>query len=389
MASALMRPPQAAALPVKDAFALPAGMTYLNSAFIHPMPVAAATAVNQYLATRTFREPRHSGDALAAQVKAEFARLINAQPSEISLIPNTSTGENLVVNGLGIAPGGGNIVTDALHFEGSLVLYGEMAKRGVEVRVVRARDWRIDLDDLDRAIDRNTRLVAVSQVSWYNGFEHDLKAVSDLAHAKGAHVYADVIQAVGNTPLDVRATDLDFCACSTFKWLMGDFGTGFLFVREALLDRVVHRTQVGYQQADTALHYLASDSPGDTPVTWTLHNDATGHFEVGTFGQGAVNALAVSLPWLRTLGPANIQAYRQPLLAKLRERLPRLGFTCITPEGTRSSIISFTASGAEQRFGERLRRANVAVSLAGDRMRVSPSIFNDLGDIDALLSALA
>ena len=375
-------------LPVKAAFAIPSGQVYLNSAFIHPMPAAAAEAVTRYLATRTFREPRHSGDALAAQVKAEFARLINAQPDEISLVQNTSTGENLVVNGLGIAPGVGNIVTDALHFEGSLVLYGEMARRGVDVRVVRARDWRIDPADLDRALDRNTKLVAISQVSWYNGFEHDLRAVCDLAHAKGAHVYADVVQAVGNTPLDVRATGVDFCACSSFKWLMGDFGIGFLFVREELLGRTVKRTQVGYQQADTTLHYLASDAPGDTPVTWTLHNDATGHFEVGTFGQGAVNALSVSLPWLRTLGPGNVQAYRQPMLARLRAELPRLGFTCITPEGTRSAIISFTASGAEQRFADRLRRANVSVSLSGDRMRVAPSIFNDLGDVDALLSAL-
>jgi selenocysteine lyase/cysteine desulfurase len=379
---------QAGALPAKTAFAIPAGQVYLNSAFIHPIPVAAADAVQRYLATRTLREPHHSGDALAAQVKAEFAALINAQPGEISLVQNTSTGENLVVNGLGITPGHGNVVTDALHFEGSLVLYGEMKKRGVDVRLVPARDWRIDMADLERAIDRHTKLVAVSQVSWYNGFEHDLKAVCDLAHSHGAIVYADVIQGVGNTPLDVRATGVDCCACSTFKWLMGDFGIGFLFVKADLLDRMISRTQVGYQQADTALHYIASDRPGTSPVTYTLHDDATGHFEVGTYAQSAVNALSVSLPLLRGLGPGNIQAYRQPMLRKLREELPRFGFSCITPEATRSSIISFTAAGAEPRFGDRLRRANVSVSLAGDRMRVSPSIFNDLGDIDALLSAL-
>ena len=391
LAASLMphAPGQAGPLPVKDAFAIPRGQTYLNSAFIHPMPVAAAEAVQRYLATRTFREPRHSGDALAAEVKAEFARLINAQPAEISLVQNTSTGENLVVSGLGIPGGSGNVVTDALHFEGSLVLYGELAKQGLDVRLVRARDWRIDLADVARVVDRSTKLIAVSQVSWYNGFEHDLKALCDLAHAHGAYVYADVVQAVGNTPLDVRAAGLDFCACSSFKWLMGDFGIGFLYAREDLLDRVIRRTQVGYQQADTALHYIPSDAPGDTPVTWTLHNDASGHFEVGTYAQSAVNALSVSVPWLRTLGPASIQAYRQPLLQKLRRELPRSGFTCITPEGTRSAIISFTAPGAEQRFGERLTRANVAVSLSGDRMRVSPSIFNDLADVDALLAALA
>lgn len=377
-------------LPARADFSIPRGQTYLNSAFIHPVPTAAVAAVHRYLTMRTLQEPRvRSGDSLAAEVKAEFAGLINARPGEISLVQNTSAGENLVVNGLGIAPGGGNIVTDALHFEGSLVLYGEMAKRGVDVRLVRPRDWRIDLADLERVIDRQTRLVAVSQVSWYNGFEHDLKAVCDLAHSRGALVYADVVQAVGNTPLDVRATGLDFCAASTFKWLMGDFGIGFLFVRQELLDTVIKRTQVGYQQADTALHYLSSDPPGDMPVSYTLHGDATGHFEVGTFAQGAVNALSVSLPMLRRIGPAAIQAYRQPMMRRLREELPRLGFTCITPSGTQSSIISFTAPNAEQRFGERLRRAGVSVSLYGERMRVAPSLFNDLADIERLLATLA
>jgi selenocysteine lyase/cysteine desulfurase len=377
-------------LPVRGDFAIPAGQTWLNSAFIHPVPIAAADAVRGYLETRTFRQPRRrSGDSLAAEVKAEFAALINAKPAEISLVQSTSAAENLVVHGLDITGGKGTVVTDALHFDGSLVLYGELAKRGVGLTIVRPRDWRIELADIERALDRDTRLVAISLVSWYNGFQHDLKAVCDLAHARGVHVYADVIQAAGNTPIDVRATGVDFCACSTFKWLMGDFGLGFLYVREDLLDRVVRRTHIGYQEADEVLHYLPSDPPADTPVTWTFHPDAGGHFEVGTYAQGAVNALAVSLPWLRRLGVAKIQAYRQPLLERLHTEMPRLGFTSITPRETPSPLIAFTLPGAERRFAERLRAANVSVSLSGDRIRISPSIFNDGRDIETLLDALA
>ncbi|HKU62326.1 MAG TPA: aminotransferase class V-fold PLP-dependent enzyme [Gemmatimonadales bacterium] len=377
-------------LPVRDDFAIPRDQTYLNSAFIHPVPVAAANAVRSYLDTRTFREPRvRSGDSIAAEVKAEFAALINARPAEISLVQSTSVAENLVVSGLGLPDGRGKVVTDALHFDGSLMLYGELAKRGLGLTIVRPREWRIDPADLERAIDRDTRLVAVSLVSWYNGFQHDLEAVCDLAHARGAHVYADIVQAAGNTPIDVRQSGVDFCACSTFKWLMGDFGLGFFYVREELLDRVIHRTQIGYQQGDEELHYLPTDPPGDTPVTWTFHPDAGGHFEVGTYGQGAVNALAVSIPYLRRLDVARIQAYRQPLLRRLHDEMPRLGWTSITPPDTPSPLIAFTLSGAERRFTERLRAAKVSVSLYGDRMRVSPSVFNDARDIEALLGALA
>lgn len=386
------RPPRSpgGTLPAKGEFAIPAGHTYLNSAFIHPMPVFAAEAVRRYLDTRTFREERrHTGDELASQAKAQFAALINARPAEISFVQNTSTGENLVVNGLGVPANDGNVVTDALHFDGSLVLYGELAKRGLDVRLVRPREWRIELADMERVVDRKTRLIAVSLVSWYNGFQHDLKAVCDLAHAHGAHVYADIVQAAGNTPIDVRASGVDFCACSTFKWLMGDFGLGFLYVREELLDAVVRRTQYGYQQADTELHYLPSDPPADMPVTWSLHADASAHFEVGTYAQPVVNGLLQSLPWLKRIGVENIQAHRQPLLRKLHQEMPRLGFTPITPPDMQSALASFVTRDAERRFSDRLRRAKVSVSLGGDRMRISPSIFNDEHDIDALLNALS
>src|SRR5450756_2420970 len=112
-------------LPARHDFAIPPGQTYLNSAFIHPIPLVAANAVSRYLETRTFSRERWSGDELAAKVRAQFAALVNATPAEISLVESTSRGENLVVNGLGVPANDGNVVTDALPFEGSLVLYGE------------------------------------------------------------------------------------------------------------------------------------------------------------------------------------------------------------------------------------------------------------------------
>jgi selenocysteine lyase/cysteine desulfurase len=390
------RPSDAAALqssdgtlPARRDFAIPSGQTYLNSAFIHPIPLVAADAMSRYLETRTFSRERWSGDDLAAKVRAQFATLVNAAPAEISLVESTSRGENLVVNGLGVPSNNGNVVTDALHFEGSLVLYGELQKRGLDVRLVRPRDWRIELADMEKVVDRKTRLVALSLVSWYNGFQHDLERVCELAHAHGAYVYADIVQAAGNTPIDVRASGVDFCACSTFKWLMGDFGLGFLYIREGLLDAVIRRSEYGYQQADTSLHYLPSDPPASAPVTWTMHEDARAHFQVGTYGQGATNALGESLAYLQHLGVDKIHAHRQPLLRRLHEEMPRLGFTSITPPDTRSAIVAFTARDAEKRFAGRLKQANVSVTLSGERLRISPSLFNDARDIDLLLSALS
>src|SRR5215469_14886019 len=269
-----------AGFPRKKEFAIPAGHTYINGAYIHPMPVAVAENVRKYALSRS----QPDGEtAERIDIKREFAALINAKPSEIAFVPNTSTGENLVVNGLGLPASGGNVVTDALHFEGALIHLKSLQAQGLDLRVVKPRDWRIELRDLERVIDRKTRLVEVSHVAMYTGFQHDLKAICDLAHAHGALVYADIAQSAGCTPLDVRATGVDFCACSSFKWLMGDFGLGFLYAREDLLGRIIRRSQFGYYQASNMeTHFLPYDSPGADPLTFELSNTATGYFEVGS-----------------------------------------------------------------------------------------------------------
>lgn len=375
-------------LPRKADFAIPAGETYINSAYVHPMPNAGREALRRYVESRT--SPVLDTHYDREHVKAEFAALINAKPSEISYVPNTSTGENLVVNGLGIAGTDSNVVTDALHFDGALLHLGELKRRsGLDVRIVMPRDWRIDLKDLERVIDKKTRLVEVSLVAMTNGFQHDLKAVCDLAHSRGAYVYADIIQAAGNTPIDVRASGVDFAACSTFKWLMGDFGLGFLYVKEELLDRVLRPTQYGYYQAaEMQAHFLPGDDPAPTPYSWKLSNDATGRFEVGTSGSGAQHVLEETLPYIRKIGVERIHAHRQPLLKKLREEMPRLGFASITPPESTSAITSFTMKDRAN-VAERLKKANVNVRVAEDFLRVSPSVFNDMGDVERLLEALS
>jgi selenocysteine lyase/cysteine desulfurase len=377
-------------LPRKADFAIPEGETYINSAYVHPMPNIGREALRRYLESRC--SPVLDTHYDREHAKAEFAALINAKPSEISYVPNTSTGENLVVNGLGLGKGGtdSNVVTDALHFDGALLHLGELKRRnGLDVRIVMPRDWRIDLKDLERVIDKKTKLVEISLVAMTNGFQHDLKAVCDLAHSRGAYVYADIVQAAGNTPIDVRASGVDFAACSTFKWLMGDFGLGFLYVKEELLDRVLGQTQYGYYQAATMQsHFLPGDDTGSAPYSWSLSKDATGRFEVGTSGSGAQHVLMETLPYIRKIGVEKIQAHRQPLLKKLREEMPRLGFTSITPPESTSAITSFTMKD-RAKVVERLKKANVNVRVAEDFLRISPSVFNDMGDVEKLLEALS
>jgi len=385
--------------PRKADFNIVDGYSYLNNAFSHPMPRRSADAYRQAVEQRTtlappgvpfvYLNPPPDTRPMPLDPRAAFAALINARREEISYISNTSTGENLVVEALGINRFDGNVVTDALHFEGALLHLMELKKQGLDLRVVMPREGRIELRDLERVVDRNTRLVEISFVSMYNGFQHDLKAVCELAHAHGAYVYVDIIQGVGAVPIDVRATGVDFAATATYKWLMGDFGLGFLFVREELLGTVVKRTHWSYESApDTEIHLSPLDPQRATPLTWTPGHGATRYFQLGTMANSVAAALRVSLPYLRQLGVDNIQNWRRPMLRKLQAEMPRLGFPAQTPHDSSSPIVTFAHQDAAS-IERKLQRAGIAVTVTPYYMRIAPSIYNDMHDVDRLLEALA
>lgn len=378
-----------AQLPARADFPIAERIAYLNNAFWHPLSSGVIGAVQNYLQRKATGSSHVSYGPAGNEVKAQFARLINAPPSAISFVPSTVTGENLVVAGLDLPRTKGNIVTDSLHYESSTYLYRSLQAQGVDVRFVKPREWRIEMSDLEKAVDKNTKLVAISLVSYLNGFRHDLKAVCDLAHSHGAYVYADLVQAAGAVPIDVRASGVDFCSCGSHKWLMGDMGLGFLYVREDLLDSVIRRTQFGSRQiSDYENHVFPYDLTPDGAATWKPVRGTAGHFEIGTISQTTVAALSYSLPYIQRLGVANIQAHAQSLTTRLQNELPRLGFPCVTPADAKSPIVSFVVKDPET-IGARLEKAHVDVKIDQHLMRVAPSVYNDQTDIDKLLNALS
>ena len=289
----------------------------------------------------------------------------------------------------------GNVVTDALHFEGALLHLLELKKQGLDVRIVQpTNEFRIDMHDLERVVDKDTKLIEVSSASMYNGFQHDLTAVCDLAHAHGAYVYADIIHSAGTGPFDVKASGVDFAACSSFKWLMGDFGLGFLYAKQELQDRI-RRPVVGYYQTQRLDAFYPPNVPaGETaPIAYDFEHSAAGMFETGTLtGSPGVSValLSASLGYIRELGVANIEAYRQPLIRKLQLEVPRLGFIPVTPPESTGGNVTFAKTNVgNSDLPKRLQAAKVNVRIDTHWMRISPSVYNDMADIERFLAALS
>jgi selenocysteine lyase/cysteine desulfurase len=374
--------------PYRTAFAV--GPTYLDNARRHPIPISAAEDIGRYAdGLRDISGIATGNDLLREQVREQFASLIHAAPEEIALVPSTVFAENLILSALGLPKRSAGIVTDTLHFGGSLYLYESLRAQGYPVTILRPEQGRISVSDYADAIRPGTKLVALSLVAATTGFQHDVAAIAAIAHDRGALVYADIIQAAGTTPIDVRALDVDFCACATYKWLMGDMGAGFLFVRSGLLSslrRPVYGAQQLRRHSFNGFPY--SRAQDEAVCDWDLEKGVRSLFEVQTFAVTPLIALRSSLQLLHEIGVADIEHHRQPLLLRAREGLIAAGLTPLTPEGSRSAILSFSFEGDRDVLIEKLARAGVRISIYETFLRVSPTLFNDIDDMDCLIDAI-
>jgi selenocysteine lyase/cysteine desulfurase len=305
--------------------------------------------------------------------------LINAVASEVAFTASTSDGENIVVMGLDLARKKGNVVIDELHFTTSLYMYKELEKQGVELRIVKHRDWAIDPADMDKAIDRDTRLVSLALVSNVNGFMHDAKAVSAIAHARGALVFADIIQAVGAVPLDVKALGIDFASAGTYKWLMGERGFGFLYVREDLQGTVLPTTRYGHRQVSNF---------NRAELTWEPLPGAA-RYETGGIAVLLAACVSAGIDYVQALGLDKIRAHARILTDRLQKELPPLGYAPLTPQGTETPTLAFALKDAGA-TSKALQAAKVVGTVVGNesRMRLSVSVFNTHDDIDRAVAVL-
>ena len=374
----------------RPAFPWSTKQAYLNNAGRHPCGVHSVNAARRYL-DYILDGPGVGagfGEKQFHEVKELYGRLINAKVSEIALVQSTLIGENLVALGLGLHDGKGNVVTDELHYHGGSYIYRRLQDAGLELRIIKQKDWQVTPEDYERVIDKDTKLVSLTLVSNINGFLYDCQ---------------------GHQRYRARQRRLRICRCRPggwlcsrghaghghrlllgfdYKWLMGMRGIGLFYVREELQGDVLKPMMYGDKQySNFEFHHFPGSPPGETPVSYQPRDGAQ-MYEVGNVSNVAGAAQREALKYILKLGVDNILAHAKPLCDKLIEELPKLGYPCITPLGSPTPITAFLVENPEE-TSAKLKAAKVAAKVKWKQMRVSPSVFNTMADVDQLLDALS
>ncbi len=349
---------------------------YLNSPYITPSPQQVIAAGNAFWQAKS-HNPILLGDMLTetTRVRQQFAQLIGAVETEVSILDATSAGENLVAGSLDLRSGD-NVVVDDLHYETTYALYRNLAEtRGIELRIVRSDNGAATPEEFEELVDDATRLVSVAWVSHQNGYAHDLRALADLAHGHGAYLYTDAIQGIGMLPLDVRKTGVDFLTAGTYKWLLGGYGVAPFFVRSELLDTI--------EPDRSGSLNIAQELPD---FHFELHDDARKYL-YATPAFGAIYQLGAALDYLDNVGIANIERHTVALAQRLYDGLMAQGHRLLTPPGNGSAIVLFEHNHDPETVRQSLDKAAVQATLReeGVKIRVGAALFNNEDEIDKFL----
>jgi selenocysteine lyase/cysteine desulfurase len=374
----------------RAAFSLPPELHYLNCGYMGPLPRVAQEAGVAAIGRKANPSVITASDFFTETSEARrlFAALIHADDaSRIAIIPAVSYGIATVARNTPVAAGQ-NIVVSGEQFPSNVYTWRNAAARaGAELRVIgppasssgRGADWNAWILE---AIDRDTAVVALPQVHWTDGTRFDLPAIGHSARAVGAALVVDGTQSVGAYPFDVRQVQPDALICAGYKWLLGPYTIGAAYFGprydhgEPLEDNWI--TRRGSEDFQRLVHYQDEYAAG--AVRFDM-GERSNFILMPMF----IAALRLVLEWT----PERIQDYCARLVTGPIERARALGFTVEDERWRGAHLFGLRLPPGLDlaRLNETLQRRRVFASLRGTALRVSPNVYNDAADLDALVRA--
>ena len=346
---------------VRDTFALPRGSVYLDAATYGIPPRASADAIRTALARQEAGRGRwvEEWDQPAESCRVDFAQLIGVAAAEVALVPAASIGVGLVAARLSA---GDDVVVPRDEFTSVLFPLLVAARRGATIR-------EVAFEDIAEEIGPRTRLVAFSLVQMQTGKVAAIQEIIESAHAHESEVLVDATQAIPFLDPERWISKVDYLVCAGYKHLLSPRGVAFFYVRADRHDKV------------EPLY-----------ANWRSADDPYGRYFGGplTLASGAAR-FDVSLAWLPWVGAREslrllIEWKREGALARVLELAGTLASACqAAPTG--STLVCVPVANAE-RARLAMEKAGVRASVRGASVRLSPHVYNDLGDVELAVAAL-
>lgn len=365
-------------------FPISRSFNYLNHAAVSPPPTPTIAAVESQLRDVNLRGSLNYREWVATKERARMlvTGMIGARPEQLAFLRNTSDGLSSVANGMRWNPGD-NLVTFRKEFPSNVYPWRRLRDTlGVEIRICEERGGRINLDELIGLIDTRTRVIAISHVQYASGFRADLERLGRAARRHDALLVVDIIQSLGVIPIDVDSELIDVAAAAGHKWLLTPEGIGMLYLSDRARERI-EPTLVGWVSVANPDDYNNFDQE------W---NQGTLAWESGTAPSALFYGLEASLKLITETGVQSIAGYLEELTNHLCARLSDSNYEVVSSRqsGEKSQIVCIRHKNdvAPMFLYSYLKDRNIITAPRGERLRISPHLYNTIEEIDALVDSL-
>jgi selenocysteine lyase/cysteine desulfurase len=350
---------------------------YLNSCSQGALSDSVGAALRQYIAT--WHEGGSPWDLWVEKyeaVRAQFARFIGADASEVAVIPSASAGMNSIASAFDFAKRR-KVVMGEFEFPTMGHVWLAQKRRGAQIEFIEAREGRLPAESYARAIDDQTAVVPLTHVCFMNGFRSDVAEITCAAHAKGALVFMDDYQDCGTRPVNVKSLDVDFYVSGTLKYLLASSGVAFLYVRKTLIPSLT----------PTISGWFAQAQPFAFDVKHLDLAEDARRFEAGTPPIPNIYAAGAGMALLQEIGLENVSHQVRALAQALIQGARGLGIRVKTPLDSVGPLVVLQSSNVDAVIAK-LADMNIIVSGRHDGLRISFHVHNTLDDVRQVLEAL-
>tara|TARA_Y100001960_G_scaffold292210_1_gene334226 strand:+ start:2077 stop:3189 length:1113 start_codon:yes stop_codon:yes gene_type:complete len=365
-------------------FDIPRDVTYLNCAYISPIPNATRDAGQAGLARKSKPWTITPEDFFSESeiVRGLFANLIGATPDEIAIIPSASYGIGIAAANVNFESGQ-TIVLLEEQFPSNVYPWRQLStnSQGSIITVSRPPDgdWATAIIN---SINSTTAVVAVPHCHWTDGGLVDLERVSKACRNHKTALVIDATQSIGALPLDVSQVQPDFLISASYKWLLGPYSLGFVYVAPKYHNgRPLEQTWIGRE-----------DSQGFAGLTNYRDTFQSGarRYDVGERSNFAlIPAARSSLELIKDWGVEQIAATLNSMTSEIASQAETLGLITQPNHQRAGHFLGIRfPNGMPAMLVEQLAESRVHISVRGTSMRVTPHLYNDIQDVDRLFEVL-
>jgi cysteine desulfurase/selenocysteine lyase len=359
----------------RSAFVGIADVAHLAAGGETPFLHSHLTAISRFMHDKSAGMPgRDRMFATLAQLKQRLGSLLNADAADIACLANASEGLFVAAHGMDWRPGDNAVV--ALS-EYPSVLHAWRAIPGLEIRAV-GREPIAAIDEIRSAVDRRTRLIAASHVSYLTGARLDLGALRDIADRVGARLVVDASHALGVVPVDGSCCDV-VVSCA-YKWMLGTHGVGVFYVNNRRWPDL-RPPWIGWHSIEPEADWRRR---GSVAIKTSIER-----FEIGNPSFISAYVLENGLATLMHAGIPRIEQHVLELGGILQSRLAGLGLSVMTPEAADRRAGNICIAIDRSEWLEEQMRLRGVLTWGGDgRLRLSVHGYNEMADVDRAVAAL-